>query len=127
MTHQVLPIFDGKTNFLNWAHQVSYHFRVNDVWEAITGIAVAPSPLPEDASDIDKAAFAAAMNVWRKLNDKAISMILVLLENNIVTSLRTLGTAKEIWDRLHAIYTKGSSNHAQHFRQKLHNFKFTSN
>jgi hypothetical protein len=115
--------FDGQTNFRNWAMTASYHFRVNNVWATINGDNKPPTQPPATAGEAEMTAFQDQTKIWIAENDKAISALLVLLHSNVITSLRSLRTASEMWTRLNSLYTKGSDNHMNNFKMQLFNFK----
>jgi hypothetical protein len=123
MSTSTTLFFDGKSNFRNWALTVSYQFRVIKVWTVIDGSYTAPEPLPADATDAQKQAFGQEMVAWNNENDKAISALLSLLHSNVITSLRSLRNANEMWTRLNTLFTKGSENHLNNYKRQLFNFK----
>jgi hypothetical protein len=123
MSVSSLPVFDGKQNFLNWAHQVSFTFRENGHWKMITGADPKPTAPAADANEDVKRAHVIAREDWDKRNTRAASAIVILLRNDVVTGVRSLHIASEIWKRLHALHTKNSAMHAQKHRQDLYNFK----
>jgi hypothetical protein len=119
-------VFDGKSNFLNWAHQVSFQFDL-ETWNVVIGKTKRPEDISECESASVQATHKASVLNWSKLNREALAKIFCLLKNDVVTNLRNLNTAYEVWTRLHVLYTKGTSQHVQSWKQKLYNFKMLPN
>ena len=103
--------FDGRGDFHVWKFQVQMFLDANGWFSTISGHFVKPEVPGERL-----------MN-WFKIEAKAKAAIVNSLEVNVVRSIMTLPTAREMWERLSALYESRSKISINLLLQEFHAHK----
>ena len=105
--------FDGNGDFLVWKFQVQMFLDANGWFATING----SFPRPEQAGE--------RLNMWYKIEAKAKAAIVNSLQVNVVRSIMSLATAREMWDRLSQLYESRSKLSINLLLQEFHAYKMT--
>ena len=105
--------FDGNGDFIVWKFQVQMFLDANGWFGTING----SFPKPEQAGE--------RQSMWYKIEAKAKAAIVNSVEVNVVRSIMSLATAREMWDRLTQLYESRSKLSINLLLQEFHAYKMT--
>lgn len=86
-------------NYFTWKFKMELLLIKDEVWHVISGT---PMTLSSDRSN------QAAVDVWKKSDDKARAMIGLLVEDNQLSHIRSKTTAKQMWETLKEYHEKST-------------------
>ena len=100
--------FDGNGDFLVWKFQVQMFLDASGWFSTING----SFPRPEQAGE--------RLSMSYKIEAKAKAAIVNSIEVNVVRSIVSLATAREMWDRLSQLYESRSKLSINLLLQEFH-------
>lgn len=100
-----------ESQWASWKFQVKVTLIAAEVYDVVSGIEIKPE---EGEANYD-----AAIKVWRKSDAKAQRIIGSTVGNSQLTHIMNCDSAKDMWDRLHAVFEKKSETSLLLLYQKL--------
>ena len=81
------------TNWSNWKFRMEHFFKANELWEIVSGSEQIPSP--EKVEEVVR---------WKKADVKALSKIVLAVDNANTDYIRFCETSSEAWKELEKVY-----------------------
>jgi len=101
-----IEFLSGKENYPSWCIKIQDILEENDLWDHVTGNAIAPTiPLKRAAeTDSDYTARIApsvdALNKHNKQAGRALCTIRLCIASSFICQVKSATTAKEIWKKI---------------------------
>lgn len=97
-------------NYASWEFQFRMFLKGKDLWGHVDGTSA------RHATD------AKEQTQWERFDAQIISWILASIESHMVNSLRSFGTAKQMWDHLKRIYHQDNTARRFQLELEINNF-----
>ncbi|KAH0670865.1 hypothetical protein KY285_025727 [Solanum tuberosum] len=95
------------TNYGSWSTRMQYYFLGQELWDIISGSDTTP---PTDAE---------AAKRWKVKTGRAMFVLSVTIEDELLRRIKNAKTLKEAWDTLATIFTKKNDARLQRLENEL--------
>lgn len=106
---------EGEVNWISWKFQLKVILRAMQLFEVTDGTSI----FPVDGTQEEKEA-------WLRKDANAQSVLVTRLTNRTLTQVTSCETAREIWEKLEAIYELKSDGSLHLMQQSFFDLRFTS-
>lgn len=109
--------------FASWKFQVRVTLNANEIFGVVSGLELKPQPAATTATAAEKTEAIKNIADWNKKDARAQKVIATAVSQKLIIHIMNCESAKEMWDKLHAVFERNNDMSKQHLQEKFFNFQ----